>query len=187
MIYDVRRIKMRQLEMKMPRWGGKRPRAGRPRVLPGKPRLKHLPRQAIPERLPVHVVLRMAPEVGTLRTRVALKVIGRAVWSAQDKFGMRLIHFTVESNHLHLIVEGVSGAAMKGLGVRIARGINRLRGRSGRVIGDRYFARGLRTPAEVRNAVRYVVRNHARQTGVDVPDEYSSAGQPQLVVAPRSW
>jgi len=76
---------------------------------------------------------------------------------------------------------------MKGLGVRIARASNRLRGRSGRVVGDRYFARALRTPSEVRNAVGYVLRNHAHHTGVDAPDEFSSRAQPQLVVAPRTW
>lgn len=100
---------------------------------------------------------------------------------------MSLTHFSVQSNHLHLIVEGVGPAAMKGLGVRIARSLNKLLERRGRVIGDRYHARGLRTPTEVRNAVRYVLRNHEKHTGWSGLDEFSSTAQPQLVVAPRTW
>jgi hypothetical protein len=93
----------------------------------------------------------------------------------------------VQSNHVHLIVEGVNGVAMKGLGVRLARGINRLVGRSGRVIADHYHAHALRTPAEVRNAVQYVLRNHEKHTGERGFDEFSSVAQPQIVVAAETW
>jgi putative transposase len=76
---------------------------------------------------------------------------------------------------------------MKGLSIRIARGLNRLLERRGRVIGDRYHAHALKTPAEVRNAVHYVLRNHERHTGIPDADEFSSAAQPQVVVEPRTW
>jgi hypothetical protein len=141
----------------------------------------------IASRVPAHVTVRIERGLPTLRTRRAFTAVARALWGAQGRFGMRLVHFSVQSNHLHLIVEGVSGAAMKGLGVRMARGINRLLGRSGRVIEDHYHAHALRSPAEVRNAVQYVLRNHEKHTGVRGADEFSSVAQPQLAAPAKSW
>ena len=67
---------------------------------------------------------------------------------------MRLCHYSVQGNHLHLVAEARDaaslGRAMKGLGVRIARGLNGLMGTRGPVLADRYHARILRTPREVR-------------------------------------
>jgi hypothetical protein len=146
-----------------------------------------LKRARIPARIPVHVTVRISEEVESLRTHSALKVVARAIWQAQDKFGMRITHFTLESNHLHLIVEGLCAAGMKGLGVRIAKGIHRLRGTSGAVIGDRYFPRPLRSPPQVKNAIHYVLYNHKHHTGLDMPDEFCSALLPQVVVEPETW
>src|SRR4051812_43754924 len=93
-----------------PGWGGKRKGAGRPRILPGKPRGAHVKRARIPERIPVHVTVRISPKVESMRVHSALRVVARAIWQAQGKFGMRITHFTLESNHLHLIVEGLCAA-----------------------------------------------------------------------------
>src|SRR6185295_17623828 len=65
---------------------------------------------------------------------------------------------------------------MTGLAVRIARGLNKLWRRVGRVFSDRYHARILTTPRAVRTALIYVVQN-ARKHGAWralVPDAYSS-------------
>src|SRR3954463_8308613 len=175
----------RQTEMKFRTWGGKRTRAGRKRA--GRKCLPHAMRERIPARLPAHVTLRIDREVSSLRTRRVFAAVARAFWGAQGKFGMRLTHFSVQSNHIHLIVEGVSAPAMKGLGVRIARGLNRLLQRRGRVIGDTYHARGLRTPTEVRNAVRYVLNNNHHHTGFATADPFTSVAQPQIVVKPQTW
>jgi hypothetical protein len=59
--------------------------------------------------------------------------------------------------------------------VRIARALNRLWKRSGRVFADRYHAHVLKTPREVRNALAYVLRN-ASHHGIHLagPDPCSS-------------
>src|SRR4051794_3944290 len=178
-------MKARQTEMKFRTWGGKRKRSGRKRR--GLKCLPHTRRERIPARLPAHVTLRIDRGVSSLRTRPVFAVVARAFWGAQGKFGMRLVHFSVQSNHIHLVVEGVNAAAMKGLGVRIARGVNRLLQRRGRVIGDTYHARALRTPTEVRNAVRYVLDNHRHHTGRAESDPFTSVAQPQLCVEPQTW
>jgi hypothetical protein len=156
-------------------------------VLLGKKRIAHGRRERIPGRVPAHVTVRIERGLPTLRTRRAFTAVARALWGAQGRLGMRLVRFSVQSNHLHLIVEGANGAAMKGLGVRLARGLNKLSGRRGRVIEDHYHAHALRTPTEVRNALHYVEHNHRKHTGVAGRDEFSSAAQPQLVASPGTW
>src|SRR6185369_4653019 len=52
------------------------------------------------------------------------------------------------------------GRGLQGLSIRIAKGINRLMRHHGHVFSDRYHARSLRTPTEVRNALNYVLQNH---------------------------
>ena len=75
----------------------------------------------------------------------------------------RVVHFSVQDNHLHLIVEAHDSVALRagaqGLAVRLARAINRALGRRGRVFDDRFHARALRTPREVRFALAYVLHN----------------------------
>jgi hypothetical protein len=48
---------------------------------------------------------------------------------------------------------------MAGLSIRLARSVNRVLERHGRVWGDRYHARALRTPRETRHAIVYVLMN----------------------------
>ena len=179
----------KQIEMKLPTWGGRRKGAGRPRA--GRKCVEHSRRVKVAARLPVHVTVRIADGLPTLRSRRAFGAVGRSIWRAQGRFGMRIVHFSVQHSHAHFVVEGVDerqlGRAMKGLGVRIARGLNRLTLHRGRVIGDRYHARALRTPNEVRAAVNYVLRNHEHHTGLISWDEFSSEGQPQIAARPRSW
>jgi hypothetical protein len=71
---------------------------------------------------------------------------------------------------------------MQGLLIRVARALHRLWRRNGAIVGDRFHSRILRTPREVRNAIRYVLANakkHAAQGGeVAVPtaiDYFTSA------------
>jgi REP element-mobilizing transposase RayT len=152
-------------------------------------------------RFPVHVTVRMLPHVWNLRSRRSFTIIGRALYKAADRFATRLCEFSVQGNHLHLVVEAADrvalGRAMKGLGVRLARGLNRLmNGRRGKVLADRYHAHILRTPTEVKRAVTYVRDNHRKHTlergGVISPsfvDPYSSASTAHglRLPHPRTW
>ena len=81
--------------------------------------------------------------------------------ASSDEF--RVVHFSVQSDHVHLMVEAADKRALalgaRGLAVRLARAINRALGRRGAVWGDRYHARALRTPREVRHGLVYVIMN----------------------------
>lgn len=179
--------------------GGARKGAGR------KPKgeragISHLRRPALAARFPVHVTLRMLPHVWNLRSRRSFRVFDQAVRVAADRFDMRLCEFSLQGNHLHLVVEAQDRKALsrgiKGLSVRLAKGLNKLMGRHGQVLADRYHEHILRTPTEVKRAVHYVRRNHDKhvtQRGGRLDpgavDCYSSASTEHGIVlpAPRTW
>ncbi len=145
-------------------WGGLRVRAGRKPVLE-RAGVPHRSRELF-ERLPVHVTFRLARNVYNLRSQRSFTALKSAFRGAADRFGVRIVHFSVQGNHMHVIVEAEDTSslcrAMKGLSVRIARRMNQMMGRKGRVLGDRYHSHVLRTNREARNAVAYVRENHRK-------------------------
>jgi REP element-mobilizing transposase RayT len=161
----------------------RRPKRGRPRKAgAGTPHT----RRVVDPRLPLHVTLRMHRHVWQLRSRRCFGVLERAFYLGCDRFGGRLCQFSVQHNHIHLVVEASDAAALaralQGLCIRMAKGLNRLMERKGAVFADRYHARSLRTPTEVRRALVYVLgngRKHLPQVGHRLPagwlDPYSSA------------
>jgi hypothetical protein len=80
-----------------------------------------------------------------------------------------LVQFSVQRDHLHLIVEASDRRAlsrgMQGLSIRVARATNGELGRKGPVFADRYHARALTTPRAVRFALRYVLLNARKHEG----------------------
>ena len=128
---------------------------------------------------------RVRQEVWNLRTHRCFRELRRAFERGCARFGFRLVHFSVQGNHIHFIVEAPDQEAltraMKGLEVRMARALNRVMRRRGPVFADRYHAHLLRTPSEARHACDYVLSNwriHAEREGRVAPigvDPYSSA------------
>lgn len=165
-----------QRELKFKTWGGKRKGAGRKPAGQKANGPKHRARTAFRHRKPTHVTLRAIPGLPNFRERknfVALKEMLRA---GSERLGVRLVHFSVQKNHLHLIVEADDSRALsrgiKGLEVRLARCINELAGRTGRVFKHRYDVKILGTPNQVRLTLIYVLgnaRKHAAQAGVVMP------------------
>ena len=138
-------------------------------------------RAKLANRFPVHVTVKMCEGLPSARTQLARSVLQGAFRAGKERFGFRLAQYSVQSNHLHLIVEGRDRRAisrgMQGLLIRIAKRLSKLWGRKGQVFADRYHDRILRTPREVRNAVRYVLEN-AKKHGVRLAgrlDPHSSA------------
>ena len=157
--------KRRQVVMGFMRRGGARPGAGR-KPTGEKAGVSHKERAALAARYPVHVTLRLSKGLPRLRNKRAYGVLRDAFRKGSERFGFRLCHYSVMGNHMHLIVEAKDRRAlsrgMQGLVIRMARGLNRLWERSGKVFADRYHDRILRTPTEVRNALNYVLNNARR-------------------------
>ena len=165
-------------------WGGARPGAGRKKT--GAAGVAHRQRDALASRFPVHVTLKLRRGLPRLRCRVAYRVLCGAFDRGKNRAGrlvdgvFRLVHYSVQNDHLHLIVEAKDRLSLtrgiQGLAIRIARALNRLWERRGRVFADRYHDRILRSPRQVRNTLRYVLNNawkHLRRPP-NGPDRYSS-------------
>jgi len=160
-----------QLSLSLPdqrRWGGRRRGAGRKRRPTSG--LAHKSRVEL-RKLPAHVTLRMVAGLPSLRTVPILRAIERTFARGCARPDFRLVHYSLQGNHAHLIVEADDRAAlgrgMMAIGARLALAVNRVAKRTGRVLADRYHVRPLATPREVRNALRYVLlnaRKHAAET-----------------------
>ena len=148
--------------------------------------------------MPLHVTLRVAEHVWNLRSRRSFRVIEAALRGGADRFGVRVVQFSVQGNHIHLLVEAPDrdalARAIKGLSVRFAKGLNRLMGRSGRVLADRFHSHLLATPSEVRRAMDYIrnnARKHATQWGdhygPSYVDPFSSDGSDIPLPAATTW
>jgi putative transposase len=78
-----------------------------------------------------------------------------------DRF--RVVRFSVQANHIHLVVEADDRRALlsgvRSFAIGFARSFNRLLGRRGSVFSDRWHGRALSSPRSVRNALRYVLTN----------------------------
>jgi REP element-mobilizing transposase RayT len=195
-------------------WGGRRRGAGRRRAA-ARPQVPHRARERVNVRHPILVTTRVLPDVARLRTKVVYDEIRTAMalatkWMYEPE-PVRFVHASVQGNHLHLLVEAASNAAlakaMKGFLVSCAKRVNRLAGRTGRVFADRYHMRSLATPTQVRNALAYTLcnfRKHGETRASLRLDPYSSAfalpdwtpgpsirladvPAPMPVALPRTW
>jgi REP element-mobilizing transposase RayT len=152
-----------QLGFSFRTWGGRRKGAGRkPRGV--KAGVSHQRRPVLKACQPVHVTLKLKNGLPNLRHKPLARLVSVAFQASKERFGVRLNHFSIQSNHVHLIVE-VDGhralsRAMQSLTIRLARRLNQRVRRRGPVFADRYHARPLRTPLEVRRALVYVLHNH---------------------------
>jgi putative transposase len=171
--------------------GGRRRGAGRPRTRE-RAGVPHAPRASVRPYQPVHVTIRMADFVWNLRSERSFAVIHHALEAARRRPDSRIVHFSIQGNHIHLIVEATGERALansvRALSIRLARRLNRMMGRSGPVVADRYHAHVLRTPAEVRNAVRYVLGNfasHAARRGERVSARWVDPFSSTAVKSPR--
>lgn len=143
--------------------GGARPGAGRKPNIPGQPGVDHDERAPLARQFPVLVTIKLRAGLPGLHGKPAGEVL-RAAFAAgceRDLGGrFRLCHFAILSDRLHLICEAEGrtalGRGLQGLQVRIARSLNKLWSRRGKLFADRYDDRILKSPSEVRDAIRLV-------------------------------
>ena len=156
------------------------------------------------------MTVRVRRGLPSLRNRRLLREVHRSLRALKSRADFRVCHYSVQRDHVHWLVEArdadALGRGMKALGIRLAKAINRVFGRSGRVFADRYHLHILRTPREVRAALAYVLRNaqkHARKLGVRARQRLDPASSarwfdgwrdvapdrlaPGLISAPSTW
>lgn len=145
--------------------GGPRRRAGRKEG--ARPNVRHRVRPVHRRYQPVHVTLRCAKGIPSLRSQRLEALLRRAIAQSQRQ-GFRIAEYSIQSDHIHMLVEADDGAmltrGMRGFTIRVAMRVNRqvFARRKGKVWGDRHHRRELTNPTEVRNTIVYVLKNHAK-------------------------
>jgi REP element-mobilizing transposase RayT len=187
-------------------WGGARKGAGRKKS--ENSGVSHGRRDDFRESHPVHVTMKLLPDLPSLRKPENFLPVLK-MFEAAQKETFRIVHFTVQGNHMHLLIEAAGKDAlargMTGLAVRISKGLNKLWERRGTLFADRYHSRVLTKPTEVRNVLDYIFKNrrkHSGQKSVQLFDSCSSAmlfdgwkemearelvGDYRPIVEARSW
>ena len=163
---------------------GRKPRAERIGFVAHKTRDDH------DWRHPVHVSMRRVKLGPSLRSqRVFAAILSQLARVKRLRAPVRVVHYSVQHDHLHLIVEGQDrhdvSAQMRKLFSRIALAVNAVAKRRGSLFRDRHHREELDGPTKMRNALVYVLFNdrkhHAQNSGaIDEPffrelDDRSSA------------
>jgi hypothetical protein len=163
--------------------GGPRKNAGRKPS--NRPVVHHVRRERFRDVTPALVTVRVRDGLPSLRTRRMVRALQDGFAKSCCRAGFRLVHYSIQRDHVHMIVEAddhvALGRGMKALGTRIALSAHRVFGRCGKVMAGRYHVRHLTSPRQVRNALIYVLQNirkHRLQrtgrAGAAVIDEASS-------------
>src|SRR5262245_11740974 len=151
----MQRATQLQLDLKTPvRWGGAREGAGR--KAGRRPRVWHRGREKFPKCHPGLVTIRVRNDVPSLRTARVVAAIERSFRETLKRRDFRVTHYSIQHDHVHLLVdEGATALSngMKSLAARLARAVNRVFNRRGPVLDGRYHHRALATPREVRAAL----------------------------------
>jgi REP element-mobilizing transposase RayT len=172
-------------------WGGRRTGAGRKQVNEHKSQ-PHRRRPAVRASQAVHVTLRVAPSVRRMRRRDAYRAIRKALLVVLARTDFRVVHASIQTNHVHLLLEAESKLAlargMQAFQISAARRLNQVdldgsgRPRRGPVFPDRYHAEIVTTPTHARHTLSYVLNNWRKHKEDRVPatrrwvlDPYSTA------------
>ena len=147
----------------------------------GRGRVRHRRRDTIKGAHGVHVTWKLVEGIPSLRQRHVIRELEECFRAAKARFGLDLVGYSVMGNHLHLVVGAKTDESLRqglqGLGIRLAKAVNRLFQRWGKVFRERFFARVLKTKRAVYNALRYALQN-ARKHGIPIRsnawDPYSS-------------
>lgn len=186
----ARRGRKRHLQQLLFRHGGRRKGAGRkPTGMRAGAAHKTRPELAGTEAL--HVVLRVADGVGSLRQPAIYAAIQKASRTAKDRGRFRIVQLSIQRTHVHMLVEAEDktklAAGMHGFEIAAARNINTVLGadgvrRRGKVFAGRYHLVVITSPTQARRVLAYVMLNwrrhredRVREARAWMVDPYSSA------------
>ena len=125
--------------------------------------VSHATRPKLTGATPVHITLKISAGMPSLRSERVSAQIHVAFERMHERGGARIVHYSIQDDHVHLICEAEDRLTlanrMQGMKVSIAKRLNKLWGRKGSLFADRYHRQDLKTPKQVRNAIRYVLMN----------------------------
>jgi REP element-mobilizing transposase RayT len=163
------------------RHGGRRKGAGR-KPKGSRAGARHETRPELAGTEALHVVLRVADGVGSLREPAVYGAIQRATKLARERGRFRIVQLSIQRTHVHMLVEADNkeklAAGMHGFEISAARRINTVLGkdgnrRCGKVFADRYHLVVITSPRRARRVLAYVMLNWRRHGEDRKPDARS--------------
>jgi putative transposase len=135
-------------------------------------------RPELKARFPVHVVLRVHGDLGSMRKRHMYKALREATYAVArrelnfaERGAFRIVHLSIQRTHVHLLVEADDKTAlsrgMQSFQISAAKHINRefslharlAERRRGVVFPDRFHQEIIDSPRRARHALSYVLNN----------------------------
>ncbi|MGZ3809593.1 MAG: transposase, partial [Bacteriovorax sp.] len=124
--------------------------------------IRHISRDEIKRPTPLHLTIKIQKNKAGIRNKSILKNLHASIKKARI-MGLKVIHYTLEFDHVHLLVECDSketlGRGMQSFGISFSKGINKIKGLKGSVFKTRYHLRTLKTPNEIKNVINYILGN----------------------------
>lgn len=151
--------------------GGKRAGAGRPKS-GERASERHKTREVFKKCEPIHVTIRVAKDIASLRGFEAYQAVREAMVTTYARNIIRIIHLSIQGTHIHLLIESANrttlARGMQGFEIAAAKRLNaavskrRRTKRRGMVFTDRYHAVIIRSPRQARSCLAYVLNNWRR-------------------------
>lgn len=157
-------------------WGGRRRGAGRPNK---SGRVSHERRETVDYKKPLHLTLKVSAKKWDLRCEDVSAAFKNGAAGAQ-KFGLRILHYSILRDHIHLIVEAKDNHSlaqgMRSFGSRLGIALRKIFGGSGPVFKGRYHLSVIKSPSQMKNSLAYVLQNFAKHSQLlKHVDQFSSA------------
>ena len=139
--------------------------------------IRHIARDNFNRLTVLHLTVKIDREKAGIKNKQALRVLWNAIKKARLK-GLRIIHYTLEFDHVHLLVEADSksmlGTGMQSFGIAFSKGINKIKALKGQVFKTRYHFRKLKSPTEVKNVIHYIFGNAIKHKSSSFINQYNS-------------
>ena len=134
--------------------------AGRPRV--HDPGIAHRSRPFLERASSLHLTIKVKAIKAEMKNKAVLSMLKRAILNARKK-GLKIIHYSLEFDHVHLLVEADDNAelaiGMQSFGVTLSKAINRMRKMKGAVYKHRYHFRQISSSRELKYVMKYIFSN----------------------------
>ena len=141
------------------------------------PGIRHTSRALISRPSALHLTIKL--KKADIQNKVVLRILKHAIFRSRLQ-GLKVIHFSLEYDHVHLYVEcgdnHVLGKSMKAFGVSFVKGINKYKKSLGSLYKYRYHLHIIKSAREAKNVINYILKNgikHGRTLKVINP--YNSA------------
>lgn len=124
--------------------------------------IRHIARDEIKRLTALHLTIKIKKDKSSLRNKQVLKILHSSIKKAR-RLGLRILHYTLEYDHVHFLVEAdnneILGKGMQSFGISFSKGINKMKALKGQVFKNRYHFRKLKTSAEIKNVINYIMGN----------------------------